>query len=72
MIPLIRQAEQNAEFIVLVREPENAIRAFLRRGFYSRPLRRIWECCRLQPVGGFPPEWTPGMKATWLWCEPIA
>ena len=68
VIPLIREIDPDAEFIVLIREPRACIASMLHRGAYQRP-KWYWDIYRPRPCTGFPANWTPVMKVGWLWRE---
>jgi hypothetical protein len=68
VIPVIREVDPRAEFIMLVREPIGCVASFVRRGTYRRRVD-VWERHRLRPLTGFPRDWTQSMKCGWLWAE---
>lgn len=73
IIPLLKEVDSKAEYVLLVREPMPCIESFYARGAYSQEehLHRkpIWVDNRLRPITDFPKDWTTFMKCTWYWVE---
>lgn len=73
VIPLIREIDPKAKFVLLVREPMSCIKSFYARGAYSedehKKRKAIWVDNRLIPHMGFPEDWSQFTKCAWYWVE---
>lgn len=73
VIPLLKEVDPKAEYVLLVREPMPCIESFYARGAYSQDehlhRKSIWVDNRLRPIADFPKNWTTFMKCAWYWTE---
>jgi hypothetical protein len=60
----IAKVDKDAEFVWLIRNPNDCIGSFLRRGWYAGEDIIKY---RIYPEGGFPEEYTHKQRVGWYW-----
>lgn len=64
VIPVIKEIDKEAKFVVVYREPFSCVESYLNRSIFLRG--SIWDRTRIHPPEGFPKRFTRVMKVAWI------